>query len=369
MNISVISNLNFHKYPPESVGGSFNKSMGVSFGARKLKATKDSFEKVSNISKSNFTPLVFREAKTVSDAKIYGRKVLGIKDYRGFCEKTDLAVINWINESFAAVHNASKGKAIRPFLIDYYNYVPEEKNWYGAMEFTVPLGEISFNRDFLQNIDSRIKTKIITAASNCPIICKDNILISDYSRKIKSKDALVPCILKTKNGEYELSSLFAKNKNAGLFEQNLNKYLNNPSGYSFKDKISLNFTLNNILNKKYDYFKNYEEQKSPKPELTFSIVSPYKCIAHESGHLQHFSSDKKYAEFAQDDVVDKKKIIWRKFIDGEEKTAAKITAYAASSPYEFVAETFAELVCNPKVRLEDDVIALYKRHNGPIFFQ
>lgn len=362
----MISNFNLHGYAPQNSIVSNKSAFDVSFCARRDKTQnpKDSFEKKL----SAFIPLTFQEAKTVAAARKYGREVLGIKEYKGFNEKKDLDIINWINESFAAVHNASKGKDIKPYLINYYDFPPKEQNWYGAMEFTYPLGELSFNSDFLRNIDSRINQKISASLAKHGISYGD-VYYADSSSDSTSKYATTPCLVKNKKGEYELNSFYGKSKKSKTFEQNLNRYLKNPQGVSFKDKVSLNFTLNSILHGKYYACNDSESQKSSKPVWNFSLVSPFKCVAHESGHLQHFDKDEKYADFMQEEVMNEDKIIWRKFDRGEEKTAAKITAYAAKSPYEFVAETFAELICNPNIKLDDDVIALYKRHDGPIFFQ
>jgi len=46
------------------------------------------------------------------------------------------------------------------------------------------------------------------------------------------------------------------------------------------------------------------------------------------------------------------------------KTAGKISAYAQTGIGEFIAETYAKMICGEK--LPDDVITLYKKYNGPI---
>lgn len=253
-------------------------------------------------------------------------------------------------------------------MIKYYDFPESEQHWYGAMEFTYPLGEISFNSDFLRNIDSRINQKISTASAKHGIACK-SAYYTDATCDSSSKYATVPCIIKNKKGEYELNSFFGTDKKTKTLEQSLNRYLKNPQGFSFKDKVSLNFTLNSILHRKYLFCNDSELQNTSKPVWDFTIVSPYKCAAHESAHLQHFNEDENFAELMQEEVIDEDKIVLRKFDEGEENIAAKITTYAAKSPYEFVAETFAELVCNPNIKLDNDVIALYKKHDGPIFYQ
>lgn len=108
MKVSLISSFTLQKFAAQNPIVNNQPSFDVSFCARKEKA--DSFEKKA----SNFSPLTFQEAKNVEAARKYGREVLGIKEYKGFNEKKDLEIVNWINESFVAVHNATKGKASIP---------------------------------------------------------------------------------------------------------------------------------------------------------------------------------------------------------------------------------------------------------------
>ena len=47
-----------------------------------------------------------------------------------------------------------------------------------------------------------------------------------------------------------------------------------------------------------------------------------------------------------------------------QKTAGKISPYAQTGIGEFIADTYAELIKGTK--LSDDVMALYKKYNGPL---
>lgn len=336
----------------------------VSFGM-----AKDRFEKTSGSKQGGFKPVVFKEAKDVSSAKRYGKEVLGIKEYNGFQEKRDLEVINWINEGFTIVHNATKGKAIPPFKIDYFEFAPEEKDWYAAFEFTYPAGLITFNKTFIQNIDQIISNKISTACAKHAVSDKSGVFFIDSSSDSKSNFSKIPCLIKTAKNGYEFSSLFKKDKKAKVFEQELEKYIKNPLSYPLKDKIALNFTLKSILNSKYDFCR-YEQSKTQKsPQLDFETISPFRCIAHETGHLQHFANDETYIKHMTKRDSNKKNVMWRKFKKDEKETASKISAYASFNPYEFVAETFAKMVCEQNATLDEDVIALYKRLDGPVFFR
>ena len=45
-------------------------------------------------------------------------------------------------------------------------------------------------------------------------------------------------------------------------------------------------------------------------------------------------------------------------------TALEVSSYASTSIGEFVAETYAKMIAGK--HLSDDVIALYKKYNGPL---
>lgn len=59
----------------------------------------------------------------------------------------------------------------------------------------------------------------------------------------------------------------------------------------------------------------------------------------------------------------------KEFINTEsiQATAGKVSDYAKTSRHEFIAETYARLIEGEK--LPEDVMALYKKYNGPMIIK
>lgn len=96
----------------------------------------------------------------------------------------------------------------------------------------------------------------------------------------------------------------------------------------------------------------------------------YQALFHELGHSLHVNASKNYRKMSRLTELEalgiKDDVIVREFLNNAEiqKTAGKISKYAQCSPNEFVAETFSMLLQGE--RLPDDVIALYKKYDGPL---
>lgn len=96
----------------------------------------------------------------------------------------------------------------------------------------------------------------------------------------------------------------------------------------------------------------------------------YQSLYHELGHSMHSKAAKDYNKMSRLTELKtlgiKDDTIVREFVENVQiqKTAGKISEYAKSSPNEFVAETFSLLAQGQK--LPDDVMALYKKYNGPM---
>ncbi len=96
----------------------------------------------------------------------------------------------------------------------------------------------------------------------------------------------------------------------------------------------------------------------------------HQALYHELGHMIHSKTAKNYSNMSR---LAEMKALGRKYTHVVDEflqnkdiqaTAGKISEYAQSSPNEFVAEAFSLLAQGKK--LPDDVMALYKKYNGPI---
>ena len=119
--------------------------------------------------------------------------------------------------------------------------------------------------------------------------------------------------------------------------------------------------IKELENKKnFSHWENYLQDfisKSPilrqKSEKS-SYSSTFSLIYHEIGHLEHAENTKSTFYF-----LDKKHM---RLFKASKDIASKVSAYATTSPCEFVAECFAKL-CDG-IKLDDDVMKLYEKLGG-----
>jgi hypothetical protein len=128
------------------------------------------------------------------------------------------------------------------------------------------------------------------------------------------------------------------------------------SGFNLAQKIELSEDLEMLANPHTEKIKG----------------NAFRKIYHEMGHLQHQYSCKNYKYLGKHEECMK----WfgkvseqtKEFLETPtiQTTAGKISTYAQESPSEFVAETYSHLAAGRK--LDDEVVALYKKYNGPNLF-
>jgi hypothetical protein len=97
-------------------------------------------------------------------------------------------------------------------------------------------------------------------------------------------------------------------------------------------------------------------------KLKFQDQSPFRFVYHELGHLQNT-----YPEINDNTTgaqsLEQKLENWG-YNKNDLRTAFEVSEYASTSPSEFVAEVFAELMSGNK--LSDNVMELYARYKGVI---
>ncbi len=310
----------------------------------------------------------FTKAKTLEEAMEFGKKHLGIKDYKGF-ENADIDAINWVNEGLVNVSNYKKGKLMFPDIIEYEEL--NDKTMACVLtEGKKFLNKLKINKKLFSNLDEKIAERI----KNSPF--SDIQMFSGESagtlkknlEKFKNKEKLD---FNEKVQLYEdLEKLEHESLRSPAFR--IKEIINNPQarekliqqgiltgenhtliewakGISPIDTEKLNSCDYRALN----VVKKILLSKSGY-RFEHETASPFRTIFHEVGHLQY----KPMKGTGQMEVTESLEKYW----NGDKKalsTALTVSRYAGTSPSEFLAEVFAEKVSGHK--LSDEVIELEKK--------
>ena len=166
------------------------------------------------------------------------------------------------------------------------------------------------------------------------------------------------------------------------------------AGMNFSGTLTINkVDVNSNKNMFVDYVNNHvigdAEQKAKfldkkdlyKKAMMFAVgkdgknlkqgthVSTFGVISHEMGHLQHFSAlgDSKFAlslgkshERPKELAKGTKELL--ELFENSKDVTSKVSKYAQESPLEFVAECYSKMTDG--IKLDDDVMALYKKFRG-----
>ena len=323
-----------------------------------------------NISKQLAEHIDFQEAKTIEEAIEFGKKHLGIKSYKGFGEK-DLEVINWFNEGLVNTSNAMKGKLNGPNRI-VYRSLGEIDTIAGVNR----LGDFELNRDYFNSLDDLL-----------------NKAVAGYEKKLNKFDetqilSLKESLAKFKEGK--ISTL----KDKLYLVRSLNyvdRQVNRGSIKKILEVMNDESARNVLIEKgiiqpdgKYKLFGTdilidltEDSLKGTDPHIREMITSEllsksgykfkykeqtvFRTIYHELGHLQDSYTPYGKNTTGVQNFADKLKN-WENKADFG--TALEVSEYASTSPSEFVAEVFAELMSGNK--LSDKVMELYAKYKGVI---
>ncbi len=311
----------------------------------------------------------FIKASSVEEAIEFGKTHLGVKKYKDFTEK-DLDVINWINEALVNVNNKMHGKAKLPKTVEY---VAEDSS---SSAYAVSYGrKLGVNKKFIQNLDDLITEYISITSRKFDLF--DEKSVKELQKCIQRfKDGDVNSLndklellnnLKFVNAESSRNSTYIIKKilaNKDLQQKLIDKGLLTGENYT-KFKLTDNLFIDlseKGLEQSFQMLPMVSKilQKESGFKLTHQPQSPFRTIYHELGHLNDKVRSISESATGKVDFWDRLKA-W----NGNKKdfgTAYAVSDYAATSPSEFVAEVFAELVSGNK--LPDNVMDLYKRLGG-----
>lgn len=330
-------------------------------GKAKVKPSTLTTEQIAEKLKITELPahIDFKEAKTLDEAIKYSKDVLKISNVD---DNFSLEALNWVNRGLTDVSNANKGRAKMPnglkFIAEAEDIFTHKSGGGGGVPANISnvLEDGSFG---VLSVEKRLF---------------ENNTLDKLLKKDLFKDS-GEAVFEIINGELKATSVFVK-ENPMVLDNEMTKlierYYANPASVNINDKRLIYFGL--LKPSGYEAFCH-----DGKP-LTKLIHSPNNCLStvyHEQGHLQDMA--KNYLEaFKQEngvmihwnrkdeltqEFIEQTPILKQFFSEAEQNTIGKVSNYAKDGIGEFIAETYAKLVKG--VKLDDDVMALYKKYGGP----
>ena len=364
----------------------------------------------------------FKEAKTVDEGIKFAKDVLKIGEVGdGFT----LDAINYANKGLVDVANANKGHLFMPKKLIFEELEEDVSAQVCGNVYSNRFGEFAINKRFfdtkvldeklkkilfysdgkqkfkLNNKDGKIEIPILLNVGMVPDKKCESLIKQFYENSagmnIADKRKLVHTISahnEALNGQFECFPLDTLKKNRDFYEKKLGI------------KIDIESLSKKSTEEQTDYLCDLAAEVREKGFWTkydMKLQNPEKTIYHEMGHLQDYAKNlkeldvktrkitkasKKHRIKGVDhvsnrwggltydgfkDLFDKNpKEFQKRFPDLYEfltnqttqQTAGKVSWYAQTSIGEFIADVYAELVSGAK--LPDDVMALYKKCNGPM---
>lgn len=317
----------------------------VALGAFAL--AKCNFSKAKQLAEN----IDFKEAKNIEEAIEFGKKNLGINKYKGF-ENSDLEVINWVNKGLVETNNKTKGKSIMPKDI-IYKVLDDKKV---MAEVGTNSKKLYINKDYITNIDDSLK-KITENVDNKTF------------KQFKSSDVenIIDALEKFKKGE--LTSLEDKLKlknNLSFIAEELDSSDTLKIHRILQDEqsrqklIDSGILQGDTISTPLSRFKINEITEGLLPHKERSA---FRTIFHELGHLKNSSIKHLNNSTGQQNYSQKLKN-WKNNTKNLD-IAFRVSDYASTSPSEFLAEVYADLLDG--VKFDDDVLKLYKELGGVVF--
>ena len=323
----------------------------------------------------------FKPAQTMEEAVEFAKKNFGIQNFN---LENDLEMANWVNQGLVNINNRFKGKANMPknviFDEKYFTRKPNAAAYCSGNGRTIAFNKEYFSDKLITKVkhnlelifpeynpekhefknlvvhgeDTTIKNKL--AEDYFRMLEKPNeytrfdamnahFLLDDYVASIKFSEKN-PVYWIKKCAENEKVKKLLENNGIDLSVEKFNK-LSKDEQEEFMTKFHSLLIENNI---------QLVGHASHRGNSKFDI------LYHEMGHLLHKMNTSLKERF------------WGRLSGKAEKafladsdklkTAGKISWYAQTNPYEFVAECFNVLCAGRK--LPDDVMKLYEYYKGPL---
>ena len=309
----------------------------------------------------------FKEAKTIEDAIKYSKEVLKIPYVD---KKFSLDALNYVNEALTNVSNFNKGNAKLPNGLAYVDIIRPgledgvvSAGIKGVNPYANDFGYLFLNKKEFSHelLDEELKHFFYNAEDG------SRAFIKRGATRLSPECYQLNAVMAPANGTEFLNTFATTPELTKLVD----KYYNNPKELSFKDKVRLTSIYTGRC--KDLYYRVFPNKLIARCECRDRDA--FTTIYHELGHLQDMKKFAAENPIYQDSVrfrtindtnVDIKIEQATKdfFTNAEQEIAGEVSNYAKTSIGEFVAETYAEMIAG--VHLSDDVIALYKKYNGPL---
>lgn len=280
----------------------------------------------------------FKPAKTIEEAKVFAKDKLGVS----IIDDMSLDVMNYVNEGLHILKN----KHPNDFKIKWIEskgigggydtdalaqlIAIKNKNIYG----------INLSSDYIKNID-----KTLTEFINGEV----------------DRQALVKI-----NEKLQYNDFFKKASISNEVSELANKFRQNPSSLSFKEKVKLHMGLEDIAEEMDKLFIEHNGDISKVKDVVNIISSPFHPIIHEQGHILHrINVNNRFDLLDVIEILNQKKLdttIYNEFKSKYSSIASRVSEYATESPAEFVAEVYAKTLEGAK--FDNDVLSLYAKYGG-----
>lgn len=267
----------------------------------------------------------FKPAKTINEARTFANKTLNVRYLDE--NKANLDMINTVNEWLYREKVVAKKN-----IPDFVHFVEKDiENPLGLTDKIYHDGKaynaLDVNVNYINKFDELLK-RVFQPRGEI-----------DLSRLIR----------KNNNGVYEVVKPEYKCENLDKLIQRLNAYHKNST---FSDKMEIYDGISEAI----PYLDNILAGKNVKMASFTSNGS----FLHEQGHLLHQDTYKFWNEARKEGSR-----IYQEFQQSDiQNIAGQVSDYAKSDPLEFVAETYKRL--RRGQIFSDDVMALYKKYNGPM---
>ncbi len=406
----------YHKYGLYTVAGLSVVGLAAGFLVKGMHKKVEQLYKeklvISNLPES----IKFEAAKTLDEAKNFAKNILGIKHVD---DNFTLEALNYANKSIVDVSNVNKGKLYIPSALKYNSLEENTLAYVDANVRSKSFGELVINKDYFEDdflskcISKHLKDKngknLFAKSKDDEYICLGRVnelrpIFLKELTPIMDKYYANPQLLSLEEKltlKKTIADMFHQSKieaNPNLWLKRCEKIIKDNNYILSLDEYQTKKTNKERAEYLKQVIKTLREECNHPISITIRKGSPEKTIYHEMGHLQDFGKNLKDIDMKQLETMNLNLIdnrwgglgyedcekIWNKdkeefkqkfpdlyeFLTNEEsqQTAGKISSYAQTGIGEYIAETYA-LMVDAKLhngKIADDIIALYKKYNGPM---
>lgn len=316
--------------------------------------------------------LRFEKAKSIAEAKDFGRRMLGIANYDDFSDDS-LDVINYINEGLVTLKNNSR---LKPRTPRYINLRAHDKiqmctRFFGGGELDVSsniYGAKEVGLEIKRIFDELAKDNVISKNSINPTI--STLEIENLFEKLNKQYANLENLTYDEKIDLynEIRTIYERTSQLNRFPKDLIIKMLEAGCWGEYDKGDIELFTHELANcAEGENFKTLYKFLEQYENLNFRITNDsfkHKTLFHEVGHLQdidifylpsanEFSGYERYTKEMKEWVNDKKAL----------KAAFEVSTYSCYGVPEFIAEAYAWL--SEGKELPSEAEKLYKRLNGP----